>query len=154
VEVSWWDSLGFVPGEYSFTIDGKAHSVTDSGEEKDYHTFTQTTLLRVGISQIVVMWAAMVGAILAYVVVALQKQGDFQRLQTAGAGEKLTSVFVILRNIVSAALLGAAITIVSSRLADTQFPVKVSVNDVWGALAIGFVAFFVGNKFIEKLAKL
>ena len=63
-------------------------------------------------------------------------------------------MFSIARNLFSAALLGAAITIVASRLADTQFPVKVSVNDVWGAMTVGFVAYFIGNKFIEKLVKL
>jgi hypothetical protein len=38
------------------------------------------------------------------------------------------------------------------KLADTQFSIKVSVNDVWGAMTIGFIAFFVGNKLIEQLA--
>jgi hypothetical protein len=154
VPARWSDTLGFAPGEYAFTIDGKAYVTPGSGEEKDYHTFTQTALLRVSISQISAMWAAMIGAILAYIVTALQQDNDFAKLQTAEAAGKFRVLLVIGRNVVSAALLGAAITIVSSRLADTAFPVKVSINDVWGALTIGFVAYFLGSKFIDKLAKL
>jgi hypothetical protein len=49
------------------------------------------------------------------------------------------------------AILSAAFTIVSSRLSDSQFPIKVSVLDGWGAITIGFLSCFVGNKFIDSL---
>jgi hypothetical protein len=45
----------------------------------------------------------------------------------------------------------AVVTILASHLSETQFPTKVSVNDVWGAGTIGFLAYFVGYKFIDKL---
>lgn len=68
----------------------------------------------------------------------------------------LKSLLVVVRNALAAGLLGAALTIVASRLSDTQFPVKVSVNDFWGALTIGFISYFIGNRLlttiIDKLA--
>src|SRR5262249_30179434 len=86
------------------------------------------------------------GAIIAYIVTALRKGPD--ALKFTGR-----SIWVVLRDVISAALMGAAVTIVSSRLADTQFPVKVSVNDVWGAMTIGFVSYFAGNNLIDRLVR-
>ena len=42
-------------------------------------------------------------------------------------------------------------TILLSRLADTQFLVKVTVNDFWGAVAIGFVINATGKKLLAKI---
>lgn len=123
------------------------------------HHFSETKTLHVGISQITTLIASMIGAFLAYWVVALQKDGDWDKAVESIADAKQThkkwmAVLSLGRNALLAALLGGVVTIVASRLSDTHFPVKVSVNDFWGALTIGFVAFFVGNKFISELVKL
>jgi len=145
--------LGFVPGDYAFTVEGIVYTSAVSGQSRLAHTYTETTTLRVSISQISTALAAFLGALLAYLVVALQPGHDFDRwrpdLPTAG---RIKIAAVLLRNTVSAGLLGAAVTIVASRLSDTQFPVKVSVNDFWGALTIGFIAYFVGTRFITTIA--
>jgi hypothetical protein len=60
----------------------------------------------------------------------------------------------ILGNFAAAVLLSTVVTIIAGRLADTEFPIKVTVNDLWGALTIGFVSYFVGNRVIAKLSKL
>ena len=147
------DYLGFVPGDYAFTVEGIVYLPTAAGENPTAHTYTETTTLKVGISQISTAIAAFLGALLAYLVVALQPGRDFDRwrpeLPVAG---RLKIVGILIRNAFSAGLLGAAVTIVASRLSDTQFPVKVSVNDFWGALTIGFIAYFIGNRFITTLA--
>jgi hypothetical protein len=36
-------------------------------------------------------------------------------------------------------------------LSDTQFPVKVSVNDFWGALTIGFISYFIGGRILATI---
>jgi hypothetical protein len=43
------------------------------------------------------------------------------------------------------------ITILLSRISETQFLIKVTVNDFWGAVAIGFVANYMGAKALNKL---
>jgi hypothetical protein len=143
----WYDPFSFVPGEYVFTVDGKAYL---EGETK-YHTYTEKTNLRVSIPQIWAIFAAMFGGLLAYSVTSLQPNNDIDKLKTAKAEDKRSARLAIVRGTLAAPLMGAAVTIVASRLADTQFPIKVSVNDVWGAMTIGFIAFFAGNKLIEKL---
>src|SRR4029077_4446330 len=97
--------------------------------------------------------AAFIGAVLAFFVVALQPGRDFDKWRSEiPTSEHAVNLFVLLRNVFSAGLLGATVTIVASRLSDTQFPVKVSVNDFWGSLTIGFIAYFIGSRFILNLA--
>jgi hypothetical protein len=153
-----WDSkadyLGFVPGDYAFTVAGIAHVIpTNAGVAPTDHTFTETTTLKVGLSLLVTAIAAAFGGLLAYFVIFLQPGQDFERWKTDGSTlGKAATIAVWLRNALSACLLAASVTIVASRLSDTQFPIKVSVNDFWGAMTIGFVSYFGGSKFISNLA--
>jgi hypothetical protein len=169
----WIDEyLGFVPGEYAFTVEGIVYAPNTKGETIA-HTYTETTTLHVGLSQASTALAAFLGALLAYFVVALQPGQDFEKwkvksaatsasssasdnsLQPAGTwmviGGWLHSAAVVLRNALAAGLLGSALTIVASRLSDTQFPIKVSVNDFWGALTIGFISYFIGNRLLSTI---
>lgn len=145
--------LGFVPGDYTFTVEGLVHTPETKAHPAGVHTYTQTTTLKVGLSQLSTSLAAFLGALFAYSVVAFQRGRDFDRWKgDLPGGHKARIVLAILRNAVGAGLLGAAVTIVASRLSETQFPIKVSVNDFWGALTIGFVAFFLGTRFILAIA--
>jgi hypothetical protein len=141
--------FGFVPGDYVFTVVGLIHTPQTKDHPSVIHTYSQATTLRVGLSQLSTAWAAFIGALFAYIVVSLQPGRDFDRWKSDyPRGHKVKIFLVILRNALGAGLMGAAVTIVASRLSETQFPIKVSVNDFWGALTIGFFAFFVGARFI------
>jgi hypothetical protein len=123
------------------------------------HYFSEVKTLHVGLSQLTTFYAAAFGAFLAYGLTALGEGQDWDGFVTVMTGEgtrarKVAATFALIRNAVAASLLGGVVTIVASRLSDTHFPVKVSVNDWWGALTIGFVAYFVGNKFVDGLATL
>jgi hypothetical protein len=151
---SGWSWLNFVPGDYLFTIDAKFY-LPDAVDAVDYHTFTQTTKLTLKIPQHYAMWAAAFGALLAYFVVLSGQAGGSNPNPSPDAGTsplaRRKKIAIWIRDGVSAALLGAAITIVASRLSNTEFPIKVSVNDIWGAVTVGFVGYFTGNKIIDKL---
>ena len=149
------DYLGFVPGDYTFTVQGILYIQPNGAPEPVSHTYRETVTLHVGISQVGTAIAAFFGALLAYFVVSLQPGQDLGRWKTApatGQSEQFKSFAAVVRNAVSAGLLGSTVTIVASRLSDTQFPIKVSVNDFWGALTIGFVSYFIGAKFIATIA--
>jgi hypothetical protein len=47
--------------------------------------------------------------------------------------------------------MGVVIAIVASRVSETQLPIKVSISDFWGAVTVGFVAYFVGDRILKKL---
>jgi hypothetical protein len=171
--------LGFVPGEYAFSVEGVVYTPELKGGTPVAHTYTETTSLNVGLSQASTAIAAFFGALLAYLVVAIQPGRDFDKWRagsalpsppTGGGGPEvppdrmqkattvasrihgwLRSLLVVVRNALAAGLLGAALTIVASRLSDTQFPIKVSVNDFWGALTIGFVSYFIGSRLLTTI---
>jgi hypothetical protein len=58
------------------------------------------------------------------------------------------------RDLFAAMLLSAIVPILLSRISDAQFLVKVSVNDFWGAVVIGFIAAASGTKGLKKLANI
>jgi hypothetical protein len=151
------EQLSFVPGDYTFVLVGKAHRTPDGKEEDTYHTYTDKVKIHVGLSQIDTMIAAMFGGVIGYLVMALRDTGDLGKLRTQTLGTwtaRIVRGLVIVKNLLSAALVSAVVTVILSRISDTQFPIKVSVNDFWGALTIGFVAYFVGNKVIDRIVGL
>jgi hypothetical protein len=160
------ERLAFVPGNYAFVVVGKAYRNVNGAMETTYHTYTDQVKLHVGLTQIDAMLAAMLGGVLGYLVVGLREGGDFskytflggQTRRPDGTSAGLFAVFkpwlIVGRSLISAALVSAVVTILLSRISDTQFPIKVSVADFWGALTVGFVAFFVGNKLIDRIVGL
>jgi hypothetical protein len=148
--------LGFIPGDYVFTVEGKIYPISTPGGKNpgQYHTYTESKALHVSLSQLYVMFAAAIGAFFAFLVVRLRDNPHPKPFSFTGGWQSLLAVGRWLRQAFSAALLGATITILASRLATTQFPIRVSVDDVWGAIAIGFVSYFIGNQFIDRVANL
>jgi hypothetical protein len=164
-------ALDFSPGEYEYILTGK-FSICDSasllGCTYPSRPFVQSASFQVGIDQTQIILFAIVGGLLAYLVVTVRSDdgpiNQFFALVTSEAGlsgiskaftrEGLFLVFKITRDLIGTAILSASFTIVSSRLSDTQFPIKISVLDVWGAITIGFLSYFAGNKFIDTLRKM
>jgi len=186
-----WEFANFVPGNYAFTVSGKAFKLErknetagatseevpkseantkqaevvlserqEPGIEGEYDTFSETAILNVGVPQMFVVLFSGLGGFLAYLVVIFfpdSKELSDARKTTAfyffkrWFGDKLPSS--ILRRAFSAMLTSSLFTVVSSRLssAETAFPIKVSVTDMWGAITFGFIAYFLGGKFINWL---
>jgi hypothetical protein len=48
-------------------------------------------------------------------------------------------------------LMGVVVTILISRIAETQFFVKVTINDLWGAIAVGFVINYYGPRVLGQV---
>lgn len=139
-------------------------------------TFAASASFPVGIDQITILLFAVIGGWLALLYVIFteasqpgsilhdfnasliaippdDKGGNpvtrfFQRLTTS-MGARAVGRFLV--RVVAVAILSASFTIVSSRLADTQLPVKISILDAWGAMTIGFLSYFIGSKFIASI---
>ena len=175
------ESLNFVPGSYAFVVEGKVHvldsvgspssdanarktadqeqvattPLTSDSSADDYHTFAEAVSVKISIPQLAILLWAGFGAILGYLVVSLDGNGELSQVWTADS--PTAQLFASLRfgrKICSAFLTGSILSIVANRLSDTQFPVKVSVNDVWGSITVGFVFFFVGSNMINRLKTL
>ena len=164
-------ALDFSPGSYEYYLTGK-FSVCDPTVAGlcpiPERSFAQSAAFAVGIDQTQIIIFAIVGGLLAYLVVAVRSlEGPLNHLWSLIMSEPgLTSfakvvskegmllVFRVARDLVGVGILSAAFTIVSSRLSDTQFPIKIAVLDAWGAITIGFLSYFAGNKFIDSLRRL
>jgi hypothetical protein len=48
-------------------------------------------------------------------------------------------------------LLSAIVTILLARVSETQFLIRITVSDFWGAIAVGFIANYIGAKIFERI---
>ncbi len=152
------DAANFVPGNYAFTVSGKAYNVDekDKPEEPEYHTYSETAILNVSVPQMVVIAFSGLGGLLAYlVIVFFPGSGELTQARKEAAFVIWKIPSSVVRRAFSAMLTSSLFTIVSSRLsaAESAFPIKVTVTDIWGAITFGFIAYFLGGKFINWLKK-
>jgi hypothetical protein len=127
------DFMFFHPGEYKLLV--VAHYWTDPTQSpQTARTATRSVVVDVSAPQFVILVGSAVGGVLAYFVfpdvrrrrVAPHTQHQW-RYWTVRAFEEISAV-------VGSLSLSVIVTILLSRLADTQFLVKVSVTDFWGAI--------------------
>jgi len=62
----------------------------------------------------------------------------------------LERTFIVVRGFALSSLLSVVVTILLSRVSDSQFLVRVSVQDFWGAVAIGFIAAASGTGVLQR----
>lgn len=164
--------LDFVPGNYSFVVIGKftfvppaaagslsgsAPPSPSSAGKPEEHYFAQAASLSVSIDQAQIILYAGLGGLLAFLVMSFRGANtlsEYAGKVQARSSDPARKFVIILREAGGAILLSATVTVIAARLSTTAFPVKVSVNDFWGALTVGFVAYFIGGSFIDKLSGL
>ena len=118
--------LYFAPGEYTIKVIALYWPDQKSAEDNANNYNSETAEIRVNLvaPQWVIIVGAILGGLIAYFL--LPKARLRQRIDMFG--------------IITAALLSLIVTVLISRISDTQFLVRVTVNDLWGAVAIGFIA--------------
>jgi hypothetical protein len=121
------------PKRYVLTI-GEIRRIS-TGEHK---TESYNVAVNVAAAEWVVLLGAMLGGAFAFALV------PSSRLYPNS----------MLKGIFSAILLSMIVTILLSRLSETQFLIRVAVNDLWGAVTVGFVAGATGRSVLEKFLQL
>jgi hypothetical protein len=155
-----FDAFGFTPGKYQISVIAKSWidnaSVPPHGRR--YTTQSQSALVDVAAPQYVVMTGAAIGGLLAYVLFPSRRRREEQK--TSGVdpeGHWVQRTWIVtmrlrkaLWSAVLAMLWSAIVTILLARLSETQFVVRVTIQDFWGAIALGFIAQYAGAKWLEK----
>jgi hypothetical protein len=147
--------LFFVPGDYTLTVVGLYW--TDPGFPLDqYRTISQSVTLPVTAPQSVILLGAAVGGIIAYFILPqARRRWIASRSRNAAVSRSLRARarrwWQEVGGVVGAAVLSMIVTILLARISETQFLIRVTVSDVWGAIAIGFVANYVGAGLLAKL---
>ena len=137
-------AMNFIPGPYTFVVSGKVH---EGSLELPDHTFAEAVSVKISLPQLTILLCAGVGSILGYLLVNLDGAGDIGKITISLKRREMVFAWLkVGRGLVSAFLTGSILSVVANRLSDTQFPIKVSINDVWGSITVGFVFFFIGTK--------
>lgn len=145
----------FSPGDYEITVSAR-YWIDPKLPEDDSRTTVQSTILHVAAPQFVILFGAALGGLIAYFILPGARRRLVElpfRLET-----RLTYVsYAVERTlreaagIVGAVLLSTLVTILVSRISETQFLIRVTVTDLWGAIAIGFFANYSGTRLIDRL---
>jgi hypothetical protein len=149
--------LFFSPGDYQMTV-GAKYWLNPRRDARNYHTAHQSIVVHIGAPQFVILLGAMIGGFVAYLIFPSRRTAEVKTESSTTSWVKISratrAIFAVQKRVGTAfgAMLWSAIaTILLSRLSDTQFLVKVTVADFWGAIAIGLVAQYVGSRWLERL---
>jgi hypothetical protein len=141
----------FVPGDYKISVIAQywtnSGGSTASGSNPitmntgEYRTATQAATVRVAAPQSVILLGAALGGLIAFFIFPHRNDGP----RTAKGRSKM------IAGMAGAMLLSMIVTILLARISETQFLIRVTVADFWGAIAVGFVANYVGVKIFDRI---
>ncbi len=130
--------LTFSPGEYTV----KVIAISWTKEENAGKGFTDDSRsqvldikLPVTAPQWVILFGAVIGGLIAYFLLPSVRI-------------RPTISFV---GLFTSALLSLMVTILLSRISETQFLIRVTINDLWGAMAMGFIGSASGTTVLKKI---
>ena len=152
----------FPPGDYKFAAQIKFWTLKSADDKRvtkkfleeaqyskpAYQNTVAILTVHVGAPIVVVLLGAGLGGLAAFLVKKTQTSGATWDLHLDRS--LIVSLVTLPIQALGAMLLACIITILLSRLSETQFPIKVTVSDVWGAMAIGFLGAYSGTTLIEK----
>jgi hypothetical protein len=134
--------LFFEPGLYRLAI--TANYWDNDKLQGNPYLAVETKTLDVAVPQSVILIGAAIGGLIAYLILP---QARRRLMATARSNPNVVAVV----GACGAMLFSAIITILMARISESQFLIRVTVNDVWGAIAIGFIANYVGVEALNKI---
>ena len=152
VQVQYWTSPTVKGKEQPYRCHGG--NPTDPNKLNDYRAVAQTVTLPVAAPQSVTLFGAAIGGLIGYWILPAGRR----RLMTGIATTSRTAHWIlqggrVLLGSLGAVVLAMIVTILLSRIADTQFFIRVTVADLWGAIAVGFIASYIGAKVLDSILK-
>lgn len=137
----WWSVVNFPPGEYNIKVVAQYWKDQQSAKDKANNFRSQTSETKVSVTapEWVVLLGACLGGVLAYALLP--------KLRLSPRREGFWGAFW---GVLTAALLSVVVTIFLDRISQSQFPVRITVGDLWGAIAVGFIAAGSGTNYLKK----
>jgi hypothetical protein len=139
-------SLSFSPGKYTLTIVGSYWDTYEGAKAKSIERHTQATELQEQINapQPVILFGAAIGGAIAFLLLT--------KVQPSAPSGWARVRWI--PGLLSAVLLSMIVTILLARLSQSQFIISVTVNDFWGAVAVGFIIAASGPTILQKFTAL
>jgi hypothetical protein len=154
----------FQPATYKFSVQVKFWPVIEGKvitkeelklsnyDAPGYQNAVATTTTPISAPVTVILFGAAIGGLGAFTLGKLSGRADaVQARYKSAAMSLLATVATNVSGAIGAMLLGCIVTILLSRLAETEFPIRVNVSDLWGAIAIGFVGAYSGTSVLAKI---
>ncbi len=145
----------FSPGDYKVTVSAKYWVHPQQPESEDYHVAVQSRTFHASAPQSVVLLGAAIGGLLAYFILPQGRQRLIEsmkpREQPCWWDAAARQIIHEVGGAVAAILLSTIVTILLSRIAETQFLIRVTVSDIWGAVTVGFVANYAGSTILARI---
>jgi hypothetical protein len=135
----------FSPGDYKVDVVARYH-VQDDPEGKD-QTVVQSALIHVNAPESVILLGAAMGGLLGHIISRLYRTADPISIGSL----KLSNVGGFIGGALGSMMLAAIVTILLSRISESQFLVRININDFWGAIAVGFIASVSGISVLDRL---
>ncbi len=134
--------LLFTPGDYKVTVIAKYWPDLESLQksEDNYRISTQSVVVHVSAPQTVILVGAALGGLVGYLI--------FPQTRRSNA---LIKIIMWVPGLIISMLLSAIVAILLSRISETQFLIRVTIADFWGAVAIGFITLYFGSKALEQI---
>ena len=141
----------FDPGEYKVFVETRV-GVNEPPSATGYYTFSQTATVKAAAPQFVILFGAMLGGLISWLLFPQgQDKSLVLTLTAAGVLGALRKLGWYAYSIAGACLLGAIVTILLARLSESQFLIKINIVDFWGAITVGFIAQYVGKTILDKI---
>jgi hypothetical protein len=134
--------LKFPPGKYTLTVVGGYWDTEDAASEESnegWHTQTADMQESIGAPQSTVVFGAILGGIFAFWLIWRNDRSLYRGWNKG-----------IWVGLLSAMLLSVIVTILLARLSETEFIIRTTVNDLWGAMAVGFIGAASGPTILQR----
>jgi hypothetical protein len=142
-KIKWFfRGLMFPPGKYTLTIVGGYWDTEDAaehGSNDGWHTQTAEMQESIGAPQSTVVFGAILGGIFAFWLIWRNDRSLYRGWNKG-----------IWVGLLSAMLLSVIVTILLARLSETDFIIRTTVNDLWGAMAVGFIGAASGPTILQR----
>jgi len=149
--------LFFAPGDYNISVVAK-YWTEPTHRSLNYRIVTKSMIVHVAAPQFVILFGAAIGGLLSFLIFPPSRTRERTSIRRARPHVRVTTVSSVVQFSKSsfgpalvAVLWSMLITILLSRLSETQFLIKVTVSDFWGAIAIGVFAQYIGSQWFSRI---
>ena len=138
-----------VPGEYKMHVVCAYWATFEDAEKRlpNYSTQVAETTLAVIAPPLAIFTGAAIGGLMAFVLLPALWLPVGKKFEEHNWKWK---VFIVCRGLAASSLLSIIVTILLSRVSESQFLVRVSIQDFWGAVAIGFIVGASGTSVLQR----
>jgi len=117
---------------------------------RDYNVISQDAILHVNAPESVILIGAAIGGTIAFILLPGVRNRSDDSTTVAKDSSRLSWVAGFF-GLLGAITLSIIVTILLSRMSEGQTLIRITASDLWGAIAVGFVANYLGNSILRNI---